>query len=179
MSNFYLNTNNNLNDDEVMDIQIQNMSNFEKGTMVVFSITVLVKSIVLFLIGAFIFLILIISVFHSYNYIQTTATIVDSEFVVSENLYYPIYEFEYKGKLVRGKGFPESELSDIVIGEKEVIQYDPDNYEKFDIGSSDGDMYILFIALFFLIIAISQFVSIVKMLRALVRDKKSRNSVSI
>ncbi len=76
-----------------------------------------------------------------HNYIETEATIVDSKYDKETKEYYPVYEYEYNGKTVR----VESHYGDdkIEIGKIDIIKYDPDNYEIFDVGSNELDVTFL------------------------------------
>lgn len=129
------------------------INNIAVGAVSIISIFKIISLIITFLIGLFIIFVTTISVIHSITYIETKAVIVDVQYNSKTNSFIPIYEYDYKGKKVQAKGIPLSNRNQIIIGSEQIIQYDPDNYKLFDIGSKKESIIIFLIGSVLLILS--------------------------
>ncbi|MBQ6547082.1 MAG: hypothetical protein IJL74_03685 [Bacilli bacterium] len=121
----------------------ETMNGVAKGVGFALFTPKIISSIIACLIGFFLVSCNSISLIRSITYVETTATIVDITYNSDTNIYTPIYEFDYNGQKVRAKGLPFTYADESVIGQKQVISYNPKDYNKFDIGSTK-DSIILF-----------------------------------
>ena len=129
------------------------ISNLSKTTIFLILIPKIIISFIILLIGLFIFVTSVFSYINSKDFIETTAVVVDVRYDLEKELYYPIYEYDYNGKMVQADGFPSVSRNDIVIGNKSVISYNPNNYKQFDIGSGNESLITFLIGTFMLFVS--------------------------
>lgn len=112
----------------------------------------IIKLTIVFLIGILITMVNLISAVHMMTYKETTATIVDVKYDKEEDVYKPVYEYNYNGQIVKVDGFPTTKRNDIKVGVTENISYNPKNYKQFDVGSNKSAVLFLVLGLVFIII---------------------------
>ena len=83
--------------------------------------------------------------------------------------YYPIYEFEVNGEIVRGDGFPSSDKESIEIGKVDTITYNPDDYTQFNIGSKKDGLILFIISILILWITVSFFIKFILGLKVVLK----------
>ena len=134
----------------------------------------MITTLILTLIGLFIFLVAFIAAIDDITYIETTAVVVDVRYNENSETYYPIYEYEFNGQTVRAEGFPTLDREDIIIGSEKTINYNPKNYKKFNEGSRQGGTFLLVFSILILACTIPEFIIFIRMLK-LFRVNKVKN----
>ena len=127
----------------------------------------LISSIVIFVFGLVFLLINTASAIRYLNYVETEAKIVDVKYNKEVEKYYPVYEYDFNGEMVRVDGISWGNKEDFVIGDRRTINYNPKNYEQFD-ETSRKDNYISWIlCIVALFISGSFLYRVIKMIKGL------------
>ena len=152
------------------------VDNVANGVGCLISIPRMIVSILLLLIGSFMLFVTVGSMYYSTYYIETTAKVVDIHYDAEMKKYNPVYEFRYKGETVTVNGMPYTDSPDeIVIGEKTVISYDPDDYKNFDIGTQKDTKILFVLGLFFVITSGGFLYGLYKTFKQYIKMKKNNN----
>lgn len=140
-----------MNDENI--VNEETMENIGKGLYIAASTKQLISAIVFIFIGICMVIVSSISSIYDMKYVETTATVVDVRYDRETKNYYPIYEYNYNGKTVRVEShFGSNEA--IVIGSQQIINYDPNDYEHYNVGSRKTSMMLFVTGIILTVVAI-------------------------